>query len=168
MGHDPYKIHRKVRRTDALSDRTMFTTKSFTEEKEDEYTPVIEIEGNLNDCRVECIDCPDFNYRCVRYEPRITSHPDYFCKHIIRAILTEIRNGTIVVTPERRRELVRASRRKTRENRLPHLRKSQKAAGPKPSASNPSATEKPVKRGRDLVTDAMVQAILNDPDWARF
>lgn len=110
-GYNPYPLHRKVRHDHtAPGHMTVCKTYSFTEEGTDiEYHPAIDVDGF-----VSC-NCPDFFYRCGKHKPTVMAHPDFFCKHTIRAILGRTDAGEIYLPQEQIATLKKAMHRTKRE-----------------------------------------------------
>ncbi|MBV9470355.1 MAG: SOS response-associated peptidase [Abitibacteriaceae bacterium] len=69
--------------------QVFFQTKSFTRSDGTRWHPIVDIESGPVFC-----DCPDFHFRHARHEPDIFT-PQFWCKHVARAVENCRRHGEI-------------------------------------------------------------------------
>lgn len=110
-GRDPYRIKREVEIESVVpGEMVIHQTGSFTREGDDlKYHPTIRLDG-----LVTC-DCGDFRNRCAWATPDVLSHPDFLCKHLIRALLERIYAGDLD-TPDAHREVLEVAAYRTRRD----------------------------------------------------
>ena len=94
--YDPAPIRRCVRVKGEAAGVTVFVTKSFRDESnDDKYNAVIEENG---DCRCTC---NDFKYKFASQRPKVWM-PWAMCKHLSRAAANMERKGTLPQKPASR------------------------------------------------------------------
>ena len=82
---------RHVLRESEAGGHVFFKTRSFTRDDATVWHPVVDVE-----CGHVFCDCPDFRYRHAIHEPDIST-PQWWCKHLARAIANCRRHGELAV-----------------------------------------------------------------------
>jgi len=93
---------RQVLRDHEIGGHVFFKTRSFSRDDATRWHPVVDIEGGHVFC-----DCPDFRYRHERHDPDIWT-PNWWCKHVRRAVENLKRRGELPTRPAQAEELVTA------------------------------------------------------------
>lgn len=81
---------RHVLREGEAGGHIFFKTRSFTRDDATTWHPVVDIEEGYVHC-----DCPDFRYRHAMHEPDVST-PQWWCKHLARAVANCKRHGELV------------------------------------------------------------------------
>ena len=80
---------RHVLRENEAGGHVFFKTRSFTRDDATIWHPVVDVEEGYVHC-----DCPDFRYRHAHHEPDVST-PQWWCKHLTRAVANCQRHGEL-------------------------------------------------------------------------
>ncbi len=93
---------RLVLREQEIGGHVFFKTRSFTRDDATRWHPIVDVEAGHVFC-----DCPDFRYRHEHHEPDIWT-PQWWCKHVRRAVENLRRHGQLPARPTPAPELLAA------------------------------------------------------------
>ena len=93
---------RLVLREQEIGGHVFFKTRSFTRDDATRWHPIVDVE-----CGHVFCDCPDFRYRHEHHDPDIWT-PQWWCKHVRRAVENLRRHGQLPARPTPANELLAA------------------------------------------------------------